>query len=118
MGKVDNDWMGKYFNKKRLWTSHSLTISAATDKSAYKIAFNYKNEDSRYKNAGHDHFYLTADLSHKVLPFLKVGLSSRAYYIVKNDKPDMSTSSCTCPRSRRPATRTAATTSTPFGDPS
>ena len=89
MGKVDNDWMGKYFNKKRLWTSHSLTISAATDKSAYKIAFNYKNEDSRYKNAGHDHFYLTADLSHKVLPFLKVGLSSRAYYIVKNDKPDM-----------------------------
>lgn len=81
--------MGKYFNKKRLWTSHSLTISAATDKSAYKIAFNYKNEDSRYKNAGHDHFYLTADLSHKVLPFLKVGLSSRAYYIVKNDKPDM-----------------------------
>ena len=39
MGKVDNDWMGKYFNKKRLWTSHSLTISAATDKSAYKIAF-------------------------------------------------------------------------------
>jgi len=24
-----------------------------------------------------------------VLPFLKVGLSSRAYYIVKNDKPDM-----------------------------
>ena len=41
------------------------------------------------QNAGHDHFYLTADLSHKVLPFLKVGLSSRAYYIVKNDKPDM-----------------------------
>lgn len=52
MGKVDNDWMGKYFNKKRLWTSHSLTISAATDKSAYKIAFNYKNEDSRYKTRG------------------------------------------------------------------
>ena len=37
MGKVDNDWMGKYFNKKRLWTkaptkSHSTprTKTAAT----------------------------------------------------------------------------------------
>jgi TonB-linked SusC/RagA family outer membrane protein len=89
IGKVDNDWFTPYFRQKRLWTSHSLTISSATEKSAYKIAFNYKNEDKRYKGAGDDHFYLTADLSHKVLPFLKVGMSSRNYYIVANDKPDM-----------------------------
>ncbi|WP_300904616.1 SusC/RagA family TonB-linked outer membrane protein [uncultured Alistipes sp.] len=89
IGKMDNDWMGRYFEKKRLWTSHSLTISAATEKTSYKIAFNYKNEDSRYKNAGNDHFFLTTDLTHQVLPFLKVGVSNRAYYIVRNAKPDM-----------------------------
>lgn len=89
IGRLDNDWMGDYFHRKRLWTSHALTIASANEKSAYKIAFNYKNEDSRYKNQGNDHFYLTADLSHKVLPFLKIGLSSRAYYIVKRSKPDM-----------------------------
>lgn len=89
IGKVNNDWFTPYFKQKRLWTSHSMTISSASEKSAYKISFNYKNEDKRYKGAGDDHFYLTADLSHKVLPFLKVGLSSRNYYIVSDDKPDM-----------------------------
>ncbi len=89
LGSYENDWMKEYFNRKRLWTSHSLTISAANEKTSYKIAFNYKNEDSSYKNQGSDRFHLTTDLSHQVLPFLKIGVSNRMYYINSRYKPDM-----------------------------
>lgn len=89
MGKMNTKWVDDYFKQKLFWTNHLVTIASANDKTSYKISFNYKNEDNAYKNAGADHFYLTTDLSHQVLPFLKVGLSNRAYYTNKRSKPDM-----------------------------
>ena len=89
MGKMDTDWMGKYFNQKRLWHSHSLTIASGNEKTQYKISFNYKNNEERYKGDHRDYFYLTTDLTHQVLPFLKVGISNRAYYNVNNSMPGM-----------------------------
>lgn len=88
LGKMDTDWASEYFERKRLWHSHTVTIASGTEKTQYKISFNYKNEDSRFKNNFHNHFYLTTDLTHQVLPFLKVGVSNRAYYVHKTDKPD------------------------------
>jgi TonB-linked SusC/RagA family outer membrane protein len=89
MGKMNTDWTGEYFNRKRFWTNHLVTISSGNDKTQYKISFNYRNDDSRYKNNNYNNFYLTTDLSHQVLPFMKVGISNRAYYTIKNDKPDV-----------------------------
>ena len=89
LGTMNTDWVGEYFNRKRFWTNHLVTIASGSDKTQYKVTFNYRNEDSRYKNNGNDNFYLTTDLSHQVLPFLKVGVSNRAYYTIKNDKPDV-----------------------------
>lgn len=88
IGKLNADWFGPYFNQKRFWTNHMVTISSANDKTQYKVSFNYKNDDKREKNAGSDMFYLTTDLSHQVLPFFKVGVSNRAYYINQRSKPD------------------------------
>ena len=87
IGKVNTDWFGEYFNRKRFWTNHMVTVSSANEKTQYKISINYKNDDQREKGAGSDKFYLTTDLSHKVLPFLKVGLSNRMYYINTKNKP-------------------------------
>ena len=89
MGKMDTDWMGRYFNQKRLWHSHSLTIASGNEKTQYKVSFNYKNNEGRYEGDRRDYFYLTTDLTHQVLPFLKVGISNRAFYNVSHDKPDM-----------------------------
>lgn len=89
MGKMNTDWMGRYFNQKRLWHSHSLTIASGNEKTQYKISFNYKNNEDRYEGDHRDYFYLTTDLTHQVLPFLKVGISNRAFYNVNHDKPDM-----------------------------
>lgn len=89
MGKMNTDWMGRYFNQKRLWHSHSLTIASGNEKTQYKISFNYKNNEERYKGDHRDYFYLTTDLTHQVLPFLKVGISNRAYYSVNNSMPGM-----------------------------
>ncbi|EKC53549.1 TonB-dependent receptor plug, partial [human gut metagenome] len=89
MGKMNTDWMGRYFNQKRLWHSHSLTIASGNEKTQYKISFNYKNNEERYEGDHRDYFYLTTDLTHQVLPFLKVGISNRAFYNVSHDKPDM-----------------------------
>lgn len=89
MGKMNTDWMGRYFNQKRLWHSHSLTIASGNEKTQYKISFNYKNNEDRYEGDHRDYFYLTTDLTHQVLPFLKVGISNRAFYNVSHDKPDM-----------------------------
>lgn len=89
LGTMNTDWVGEYFNRKRFWTNHLVTISSASDKTQYKVTFNYRNDDSRYKNNYNNNFYLTTDLSHQVLPFLKVGVSNRAYYTIKNDKPDV-----------------------------
>lgn len=87
LGKMNTDWVGPYFNQKRLWTNHMVTVSSGNEKTQYKITLNYKNDDSREKNAGSDKFYLTTDLSHQVLPFLKVGVSNRAYHINQKSKP-------------------------------
>lgn len=89
MGKMDTDWMGRYFSQKRLWHSHSLTIASGNEKTQYKVSFNYKNNEGRYEGDRRDYFYLTTDLTHQVLPFLKVGISNRAFYNVSHDKPDM-----------------------------
>ena len=89
MGKVDTDWMGPYFNKLRLWHSHNLTVASGSDKTQYKISFRYQNNDERYKGDKRDYFYFTADLAHQVLPFLKIGTSSRAFYSINNDMPDV-----------------------------
>ena len=89
MGKMDTDWMGRYFDQKRLWHSHSLTIASGNEKTQYKVSFNYKNNEGRYEGDRRDYFYLTTDLTHQVLPFLKVGISNRAFYNVSHDKPDM-----------------------------
>ena len=89
MGKMDTDWMGRYYNQKRLWHSHSLTIASGNEKTQYKVSFNYKNNEGRYEGDRRDYFYLTTDLTHQVLPFLKVGISNRAFYNVSHDKPDM-----------------------------
>lgn len=32
MGNVDTDWAGDYFNKKRVWTNHSITIANNNEK--------------------------------------------------------------------------------------
>ena len=112
MGKMNTDWMGRYFNQKRLWHSHSLTIASGNEKTQYKISFNYKNNEDRYEGDHRDYFYLTTDLTHQVLPFLKVGISNRAFYNVNHDKPDMfETFLPPCRRLRRSTTRTAPTTS-------
>lgn len=51
--------------------------------------FNYKNDDSRTKGEGKDYLYLTTDLSHQVLPFLKVGISNRLSYTNQRSKPSI-----------------------------
>lgn len=89
MGNVDTDWAGDYFNKKRVWTNHSITIANNNEKTQYKILFNYKNDDSRTKGEGKDYLYLTTDLSHQVLPFLKVGISNRLSYTNQRSKPSI-----------------------------
>lgn len=89
MGTVDTDWVGEYFNKKRVWTNHALTIANNNDKTQYKISFNYKNDNSRTKNAGTDHMYLITDLAHQVLPYFKIGISNRTYYTIIRSKPDI-----------------------------
>lgn len=89
MGKMNTDWMGSYFNKKRIWHNHMLTIASGNEKTQYKIAFNYKNNEERYEGNKRDYFYLTTDVTHQVLPFLKVGISNRAFYSINNSKPDM-----------------------------
>ena len=89
LGTMNTDWGGEYFRRKRFWTNHVVTIASGNDKTQYKVSFNYRNDDSRYENNHYDNFYLTTDLSHQVLPFLKAGVSNRAYYTIKNDKPDV-----------------------------
>lgn len=89
MGKVDTDWSGDYFNKKRIWTNHAVTIANNKDKTQYKVSFNYKNDNSRTQNAGTDYLYLTTDLTHQVLPFLKMGISNRINYTNSRSKPDI-----------------------------
>lgn len=86
---MNTDWMGPYFTKKRLWHNHNVTIASGTDKTQYKISLSYQNNEERYKGDKRDYFYLTTDLTHQVLPFLKVGISNRAYYSINKDKPDM-----------------------------
>lgn len=88
LGAMNTDWAGTYFEKQRFWTNHTVTIASGTEKTQFKISFNYKNEDSRFKNNWNNHFSLSTDLAHQVLPFLKVGVSSRAYYVNKKNKPD------------------------------
>lgn len=89
MGNLNTDWAGEYFDKKRFWTSHTMTIANNKDKTQYKVLFNYKNDNSRTKGAGKDYLYLTTDLSHQVLPFLKMGISNRLSYTNKRSKPDI-----------------------------
>ena len=88
MGKVDTDWMDEYLGKNRFWTSHTLTIASGTEKTQYKISFNYKNDDSRMKGAGNNKFFLSTDIDHQIFDFLKVGISNRLYYYNGKDKPD------------------------------
>ncbi len=89
LGNMDTDWFGGYFEKKRLWHNHNLTITSSTKKIQTKLAFNYKNRQGRYKGDHDDLFYVTADFSVKLFPFLKVGTSNRLFYGNNWNKPDM-----------------------------
>ncbi len=88
MGKLDENWMDAYLGKNRFWTSHTLTIASGSDKTQYKVSFNYKNDESRLKGARNDKYFLSTDLDHQVLRFLKVGVSNRLYYYNGTDKPN------------------------------
>lgn len=88
MGKLDENWMDAYLGKNRFWTDQTVTIASGNEKTQYKISLNYKNDESRMKNAGKNRFFLTTDIDHQVFDRLKVGVSNRLYYYVGKDKPD------------------------------
>ena len=50
MDSLSPDWFGEYFNRKRFWTNHMVTVSSANEKTQYKISINYKN-DFKIKSA-------------------------------------------------------------------
>lgn len=88
MGILDEDWMDAYLGKSRFWTSQTLNITSGTEKTQYKISFNYKTEQSRIEKASNNRFFLTTDIDHQLASFVKIGVSNRLYYYNGKDKPD------------------------------
>lgn len=96
MGNLDENWLDEFLGKNRFWTSHTLTIASGNDKTQYKVSFNYKNDENRTRPNGDnllegyksDRYYLSTDLDHQVVDYLKVGISSRLYYYNGENKPN------------------------------
>lgn len=88
MGSVNEDWLGEYTNRNTFWTSQNLAISAANEKTDYRISFNHRYEDGRLDGSNNHRFFLNTDINHQIFPKVKVGLSTRLYYNKNKIKPD------------------------------
>lgn len=74
---INFDWQKALFDNNSFTQGHNISLSNRTEKLAYRIAYNFQENNSYYKTVNYKRHVLNANADLKLTPWLNIGTISR-----------------------------------------